>query len=103
MISCGDPTRLLLIGSLAVVCNDANIFINVPHLQGHAIDSVHGIAGIAASLLGSYSGFKAARFAFPRDFNLFTQEALQLVADTLQGIYHAGAVGDQDVVAPLSP
>ena len=97
------PTILLLIGSFAVVCNDANVFLNISHLQGHAIDSVHGIARIAASLLGPNSGFEAAGFALPRDFNLFTQEALQLVANTLQGIDHAGAVGDQDVVAPLSP
>jgi hypothetical protein len=56
--------------------DDADIFIDIRHLQGHAIDSVDGVAGVAACFLRPYPGFNPSGFAFARDLDFFAQKAL---------------------------
>src|SRR5579872_514600 len=99
-ISWVDPS--LLIGSLAVFGCDANIFLDIFHLQGDAINSVNCVAGIASRLLRPDASLNAAQLAFASYLNFLAQKTLQFVADTLQGIDFARPVRNQNVVAALA-
>lgn len=92
----------MLIRGFTVLRDGTNVCVHIRYFERDAVDAVFCVAGSAACLRRIYTRLDYSRAYSSLHFDFMVKLAVELVADSFQGIDQTGFVLDHNVVPALA-